>query len=138
MAAEIIQLPDRRRHNRVRSVDLHFCWDSRLNNPFLNKLFKEEVCYVERWYLQTTHLLNVEDLCFNSLDSGKRPASLREKIGVPLRRTSKIPPAPGTSVKLVMSEAKVVSSSCVIHEARSNQLHCVQYSISTLTVLDSM
>jgi len=61
MAAEIIQLPDRRRHNRVRSVDLHFCWDSRLNNPFLNKLFKEEVCYVERWYLQTTHLLNIED-----------------------------------------------------------------------------
>lgn len=62
MAAEIIQLPDRRRHNRVRSVDLHFCWDSRLNNPFLNKLFKEEVSYVERWYLQTTHLLNIEDL----------------------------------------------------------------------------
>ena len=61
MAAEIIHLPDRRQHNTVRSVDLYFCWDSRLNNPLLNKLFKEEVSYVERWYLQATHLLNLEE-----------------------------------------------------------------------------
>lgn len=61
MAAEIIHLPERRTHKTVRSVDLYFCWDSRLNNPLLNKLFKEEVNYVERWYLQTTHLLNLED-----------------------------------------------------------------------------
>jgi len=61
MAAEIIQLP-RKNHKSVRSVDLHFCWDQRLNNPLLNSLFKEEVCYVERWYLQTTHLLNVEEV----------------------------------------------------------------------------
>ena len=59
MAAEIIQLPARKiTHNKVRSVDLYFCWDSRLNNPLLNNLFKEEVSYVERWYLQATHLLN--------------------------------------------------------------------------------
>ena len=61
MAAEIIHLP-RKRHKSVKSVDLHFCWDKRLNNPLLNSLFKEEVCYVERWYLQATHLLNVEHL----------------------------------------------------------------------------
>jgi hypothetical protein len=76
MAAEIIQLPDRRQLNKVRSVDLYFCWDGRLNNPLLNKLFKEEVSYVERWYLQTTHLLNTEDFnhpilrtLFNKKDS---------------------------------------------------------------------
>ena len=62
MAAEIIQLPDRRQQRKVRSVDLYFCWDSRLNNPLLNKLFKEEVSYAERWYLQATHLLNIEDM----------------------------------------------------------------------------
>jgi hypothetical protein len=62
MAAEIIQLPARpKKHNSVRSVDLHFCWDARLNNPLLNSLYKQEVCYVERWYLQATHLLNIED-----------------------------------------------------------------------------
>jgi len=61
MAAEIIQLP-RKNHKSVRSVDLYFCWDKRLNNPLLNNLFKEEICYVERWYLQTTHLLNVEEI----------------------------------------------------------------------------
>lgn len=60
MAAEIIQLP-KKNYRSVRSVDLYFCWDPRLNNPFLNRLFKEDICYVERWYLQTTHLLNVED-----------------------------------------------------------------------------
>jgi len=62
MAAEIIHLPDRRTYNITRSVDLYFCWDARLNNPLLNRLFKEEVSYVERWYLQVTHLLNVEDV----------------------------------------------------------------------------
>lgn len=62
MAAEIIQLPARpKKHNSVRSVDLHFCWDQRLNNPLLNSLYKSEVCYAERWYLQTVHLLNAEN-----------------------------------------------------------------------------
>jgi hypothetical protein len=62
MAAEIIQLPAKpKKLNSVRSVDLHFCWDARLNNPLLNSLYKQEVCYVERWYLQATHLLNTED-----------------------------------------------------------------------------
>jgi hypothetical protein len=62
MAAEIIQLPTRQRKlNSVRSADLYFCWDTRLNNPLLNSLFKQEVCYAERWYLQVTHLLETEN-----------------------------------------------------------------------------
>jgi len=28
----------------------------------LNALFKPEISYVERWYLQTQHLLNLEDM----------------------------------------------------------------------------
>lgn len=60
MAAEIIPFP-RKLQKSVKSVDLYFCWDSKLNNPLLNSLFKSEICYVERWYLQTTHLLNLEE-----------------------------------------------------------------------------
>jgi hypothetical protein len=44
--------------------------------------------------------------CFNSLDSGKRPAFLREKIIAPFNRTSKIPPLPGTRARVVMSAIK--------------------------------
>ena len=63
MAAEIIQFPKKTQPLKVaKSVDLHYCWDCRLNNPLLNSIFKSEVCYVERWYLQTRYLLNNEEL----------------------------------------------------------------------------
>lgn len=62
MAAEIIPFPKKEAPLKVaRSLDLYYCWDVRLNNPLLNSLFKEETCYVERWFLQTQHLLNIED-----------------------------------------------------------------------------
>ena len=63
MAAEIIQFPKKSQPLKVaKSVDLHYCWDCRLNNPLLNSIFKSEVCYVERWFLQTRHLLNNEEV----------------------------------------------------------------------------
>lgn len=62
MAAEIIRFPRKTTPLRsVRSVDLYYCWDCRLNNPLLNRIFKSETCYVERWYLQSQHLLNQEE-----------------------------------------------------------------------------
>ena len=61
--AEIIQFPKKERPlAQVKSVDLYYCWDKKLNNPLLNKLYKENVSYVERWYLQIVHLLNTENL----------------------------------------------------------------------------
>lgn len=60
MPAEIIQFPGKRHLKRAKSVDLFYSWDQRLNNPYLNSLFREEICYVERWYLQVQHLLNLE------------------------------------------------------------------------------
>ena len=60
MAAEIIQFPKKTNLKRFKSVDLYYCWDRRLDNPLLNSLFKPEVNYAERWYLQTVHLLNME------------------------------------------------------------------------------
>ena len=61
--AEIIPFPKREKPLKVaRSIDLYYCWDNRLNNPLLNSLFKPETSYVERWYLQTQHLLNNEEI----------------------------------------------------------------------------
>ena len=61
--AEIIPFPKKEQPLKVaRSLDLYYCWDVRLNNPLLNRLFKPEISYVERWYLQTQHLLNLEDM----------------------------------------------------------------------------
>jgi hypothetical protein len=60
MSAEIIQFP-RKQLKSAKSVDLYYCWDIRLNNPLLNSLFKPEICYVERWYLQAQHLLNKDE-----------------------------------------------------------------------------
>lgn len=63
MAADIIPFPKKSIElKNYKSVDLHYCWDIRLNNPLLNSIFKEEISYVERWYLQITHLLNTENI----------------------------------------------------------------------------
>ena len=60
--AKIIPFPKKEKPLKVaRSLDLYHCWDVRLNNPLLNALFKPEISYVERWYLQTQHLLNLEE-----------------------------------------------------------------------------
>lgn len=61
--ADIIQFPKKSHPLKFsKSVDLYHCWDRRLNNPLLNSIFKSEVCYVERWFLQTKHLLNNEEM----------------------------------------------------------------------------
>ena len=60
MPAEIIQFPRKSHLKKVRSVDLFYSWDKRLNNPYLNSLFREEICYIERWLLQVQHLLNTD------------------------------------------------------------------------------
>jgi hypothetical protein len=43
-------------------LDLYYCWDSRLNNPLLNSIYRQETSYVERWFLQSQYLLNQEEL----------------------------------------------------------------------------
>lgn len=60
MSAEIIPFPKKIKLKQIKSIDLYHCWDRRLDNPLLNSLYKQEVSYVERWYLQTVHLLNME------------------------------------------------------------------------------
>ena len=63
MEAKIIPFPKKAEPAKsAKSIDLYYCWDPRLNNPLLNSIFKPETSYVERWYLQTQHLLNVEEI----------------------------------------------------------------------------
>jgi len=41
-------------------LDVRWCWQDHLNNPLLNKLYKDSVSYTERWYLETRRLINEE------------------------------------------------------------------------------
>jgi hypothetical protein len=47
-------------------VEIVQCWQTQLNNPLLNKLYKDSVCYTERWYLETRRLIN-EELWYHPL-----------------------------------------------------------------------
>jgi hypothetical protein len=40
-----------------RQLDFYHCWRPWLNNPWLNKLYKESVCYTERWYLELRKMI---------------------------------------------------------------------------------
>jgi hypothetical protein len=43
-----------------RQIDVQQCWQPHLNNPLLNRLYKDSVSYTERWYLETRRLINEE------------------------------------------------------------------------------
>jgi hypothetical protein len=99
MTAEIIQFPKRQQLKIAKSVELYHCWDSRLNNPLLNSIFKPEVSYVERWFLQTRHLLNHEEnehpilkLLFSDHDSTLNLLieSTEKDLNIQLQSASKI------------------------------------------------
>lgn len=36
----------------------HACWSPYLINPVLNRLYKDSVCYTERWYLEVRRMIN--------------------------------------------------------------------------------
>lgn len=41
-----------------KQIELATCWMPYLNNPLLNKLYKENISFTERWYLETRRLIN--------------------------------------------------------------------------------
>lgn len=43
-----------------RQIEVEQCWQPSLNNPLLNKLYKDTISYTERWYLETRRLINEE------------------------------------------------------------------------------
>lgn len=44
-----------------RSIDLEYCWDKRLANPYLRAIYKDSVSWAERWYHEIRHYLNAEE-----------------------------------------------------------------------------
>ena len=38
-------------------LNFHHCWRPWLNNPWLNKIYKDSVCYTERWYLELRKMI---------------------------------------------------------------------------------
>jgi hypothetical protein len=43
-----------------KQLDFQSCWSLQLQNPFLNKMYKESVPYTERWFLESRRLINEE------------------------------------------------------------------------------
>lgn len=43
-----------------RQIEAEQCWQPSLNNPLLNKLYKDTISYTERWYLESRRLINEE------------------------------------------------------------------------------
>ena len=41
-------------------LNFQHCWASWLGNPFLNSIYKDNVSYTERWYLELRRLINDE------------------------------------------------------------------------------
>ena len=42
-------------------LEYNQCWAPWLNNPLLNKLYKDSISYTERWYLETRKLVLEEN-----------------------------------------------------------------------------
>lgn len=43
-----------------KSVDLLHCWSKQFFNPYLNRLYQDNVSYVQRWYFEVAHCFNIE------------------------------------------------------------------------------
>jgi hypothetical protein len=41
-----------------KGADLYHCWDKRLINPMLKKTYRDNISWIERWYLEARHLAN--------------------------------------------------------------------------------
>ena len=60
MTAEIVPFP--KPLKKKQAVDLVYCWEKKLDNPYLNSIYMPTTSYVERWYLEIVHNLNKDDL----------------------------------------------------------------------------
>jgi hypothetical protein len=56
------------------------CWNNRLINPVLNRLYKESVCYTERWYLELRKMVLEEEWYHPLLNSVVNDIELRKKL----------------------------------------------------------
>jgi len=52
-----------------RQLNFQQCWATWLNNPLLNNLYKNNIAYTERWFLEIRRLINDEEWCHPLLNS---------------------------------------------------------------------
>lgn len=58
----------------------HACWSTQLINPVLNRLYKDSVCYTERWYLEVRRMINEEMWTHPLLVSVVKDPTLKTQI----------------------------------------------------------
>jgi hypothetical protein len=58
----------------------HACWSPSLINPVLNRLYKDSVCYTERWYLEVRRMINEEMWTHPLLVSVVKDSRLKTQI----------------------------------------------------------
>jgi len=44
-----------------KQMEFSMCNEEKINNPLLNRLYKENICYTERWYLESRSLILSEN-----------------------------------------------------------------------------
>jgi hypothetical protein len=61
-------------------INYHACWNNHLINPVLHRLYKESVCYTERWYLELRKLVLEEEWHHPLLNSVISDVELRKRL----------------------------------------------------------
>lgn len=44
-----------------KSIELLHCWSKQFFNPYLNRLYQDNVSYVQRWYFEVSHCFNLDN-----------------------------------------------------------------------------
>lgn len=66
MTAEVIPFPfikppePQYKFVELKSIELVHCWNKRFFNPYLNRLYQDNVSYVQRWYFEVAHCFTTE------------------------------------------------------------------------------
>jgi hypothetical protein len=61
-------------------IDYQACWNRSFINPLLNRLYKESVCYTERWYLELRRIVLEEEWNHPLLNITINDPNLRKRL----------------------------------------------------------
>lgn len=63
-----------------KQMQFTLCNEEKLNNPLLNRLYKSNICYTERWYLETRKIIFDENWDHPILQSICEDSDLKAKL----------------------------------------------------------
>lgn len=63
-----------------KQMQFTLCNEEKLNNPLLNKLYKDNICYTERWYLESRKIIFDENWNHPILQSLCEDPNLKSKL----------------------------------------------------------